>query len=555
MKSIKVPNFTKDDIGSELISILTKGIYVHPLDSIREYIQNSIDSNPSKIDIKINPHSIVIVDDGDGMNMKQLSDAKKLGISTKDPRVNVGFRGIGIFSAFPYCDQLILLTQKKKGGSLFLKIDFENMKTKLDEIQQSRLTESTKHLSLVDLLSDSIEIGNHASDAVSTSKGTKVILSGLDLEMHKYMKDRNRFNEYLQNTVPLKFDPTFSFESSITEYNKDFSGKVDIFIDDVPQNRPYTNKIFLTEQGLGPLFYYESDNNVKLNVYAWAVFNDSKLPFKDMNIRGLLVKYKGFSIGNRDYLRKFSVNHSKYIRATGEILIEPHDDLRPLAGRDDFEPSPTSVELNKILDKLVRTICEDSSKVHNHYVSSERLEDSKNELASIHEQISEYPKTDDLLMYKNRIENAKNKLKSWRDYKNALDGRFDIETQPHSVYYVNIEKKLKELIKVLSKRIKDRIQKRKKYSTRDKEISSKKIDDIVKQADKEIEKAKEAITSDEIIDSILSIMLQNDYCAHGKNDELIEVFKLIDSILEERLTQSELESVYSDIQIIILGGE
>ena len=36
-------NFTKEDIGGEILPILTTGLYRNTLDALREYIQNAVD--------------------------------------------------------------------------------------------------------------------------------------------------------------------------------------------------------------------------------------------------------------------------------------------------------------------------------------------------------------------------------------------------------------------------------------------------------------------------------------------------------------------------------
>ena len=61
---------TKHDIGAEIISILTKGMYFDPRDALREYVQNGIDANAQNIEIKIRGNSIVVEDDGCCLNSK-----------------------------------------------------------------------------------------------------------------------------------------------------------------------------------------------------------------------------------------------------------------------------------------------------------------------------------------------------------------------------------------------------------------------------------------------------------------------------------------------------
>ncbi|MEK7396829.1 MAG: ATP-binding protein, partial [Candidatus Poribacteria bacterium] len=73
----------KSDFGGDIISILTKGMYADPKDALREYIQNGVDAGAKNISIKIRQNSIVIDDDGRGMDHEIMRKAIRLGISNK----------------------------------------------------------------------------------------------------------------------------------------------------------------------------------------------------------------------------------------------------------------------------------------------------------------------------------------------------------------------------------------------------------------------------------------------------------------------------------------
>ena len=98
--------FSKTDIGAEILPILTTGLYRDTLDALREYIQNSIDASSKKIELSIDPDTVSVTDNGTGRTGDQAHRAIRLGISDKNPSQNVGFRGIGIYSAFNLCDLL-----------------------------------------------------------------------------------------------------------------------------------------------------------------------------------------------------------------------------------------------------------------------------------------------------------------------------------------------------------------------------------------------------------------------------------------------------------------
>src|SRR5947207_5881407 len=85
-----------NDIGGELLAILSKGLYTNPLDCIREYIQNAVDARARNVIIKITGNSVMIFDDGNGMDFYELVQARQFGLSSKSLAEHVGFRGIGI---------------------------------------------------------------------------------------------------------------------------------------------------------------------------------------------------------------------------------------------------------------------------------------------------------------------------------------------------------------------------------------------------------------------------------------------------------------------------
>jgi HSP90 family molecular chaperone len=122
---------TKFDIGGEIISILTKGMYPDPRDAIREYIQNAIDAKSTSVSVKVRGSDVTIQDDGIGMNHDQLRKAVRVGVSDKNPSKDVGFMGIGIYSAFHLCDKLEILSSGSDTIPNKLEMDFQGMKSLL----------------------------------------------------------------------------------------------------------------------------------------------------------------------------------------------------------------------------------------------------------------------------------------------------------------------------------------------------------------------------------------------------------------------------------------
>ena len=155
--SIKI---TKNHIGGELISILTRGMYPDPRETLREYVQNGVDAGAKNIEIKIRGDVIVIEDDGLGMDEQIMLKAIRVGISDKNPKIDVGFRGIGIYSSFHLCDQLHIYSKAEKGVPHILIFDFKGMRNILHQQQTARLKGDLSGDKLVDLQSLLIDKGS-----------------------------------------------------------------------------------------------------------------------------------------------------------------------------------------------------------------------------------------------------------------------------------------------------------------------------------------------------------------------------------------------------------
>ena len=203
---------TKFDIGAEIISILTRGMYPDPRDSVREYIQNAIDANAKNLDIKVRQNSVVVEDDGTGMDYMTLRNAIRVGVSDKRPGKDVGFMGIGIYSAFHLCDTLTIYTRQKYKLPQILEMNFKGMRLLLKEQKEKRTNKEISSEDLIDLqtlLETFINLPNESEieeDEYPVENGTRVELVGLNPILDDVLKNFEDLGSYLQDVVPLHFD-------------------------------------------------------------------------------------------------------------------------------------------------------------------------------------------------------------------------------------------------------------------------------------------------------------------------------------------------------------
>ena len=138
------------EVGGELLDILSRGLYSDARDAIREYAQNGIDATASQISITVNGPRVVVRDDGLGMDWPTLRRARRFGMSDKNSRENVGFRGIGLYAAFGMCESLEISTHPKGSAEIFtLVFDFGPMRRILES---DRAGDKRAGVALSDLL-------------------------------------------------------------------------------------------------------------------------------------------------------------------------------------------------------------------------------------------------------------------------------------------------------------------------------------------------------------------------------------------------------------------
>lgn len=345
---------SKFDIGADVISILTRGMYPDPRDAVREYIQNAVDAKSKSIEVKVRQDSVVVEDFGIGMDFSTLRKAVRLGISDKRPGKDVGFMGIGIYSAFHLCDTLTIYTRKAKELPLMLKMDFKGMKNLLAQQKEKRLKNQITSDNLTDLqtlLETHIELSNENSlseDEYPVAQGTRVELVGLDPILDDLLNEFDELAKYLRDVVPLHFNKE-KFKWAKTIENKilkicnendahfelvnlklQVGGKIENLY------RPYKDSDFSNNVPQEPEFREIKKDRTFLGV-VWGCLNSTRNRIEDKELRGFLLKKQGFSIGKRENLAPlFGRSNTHFDRYIGEVVIV-NPEILPNAARNDLE--------------------------------------------------------------------------------------------------------------------------------------------------------------------------------------------------------------------------
>lgn len=244
----------KGDIQLEKISLKVPldsienilGTVTSPSIVLTELIKNSIDSNADNIRIDINTESVrqlIITDDGDGLDFKEIKDLASIGMSNKKTNGNffrkdgfffTGSKGLGILSPFSISDSFVLETEKNnkryrviwhKGQSSFScqEISAKNVKgtviflNDIDEEYLSILTDENelnklRHISIKNYVISSLNKKN-ISFFINNKQYIDLVISHIDnlidkfkgVVKFKYKSDNNILNfQYISDNNIIK---------------------------------------------------------------------------------------------------------------------------------------------------------------------------------------------------------------------------------------------------------------------------------------------------------------------------------------------------------------
>jgi hypothetical protein len=531
---------SKFDIGAEVISIITKGMYPDPKDALREYIQNGVDASGKNVQVKVRQESIVIKDDGKGMNHDVLRNAVRVGISDKNPTKNVGFMGIGIYSAFHLCEKLTIYSRGAENIPNKLEMDFGKMKSILENQKEGRLNGQIKTEELIDLqtiLEDCISLTDNRklNNDEYPNQGTTVELTGIEPEFYTALSSFDEVADYLRDVIPLHFDEkNFEYaneiETGITRLCEEKKQKFELINLSLQVNskienlyRPYKNIDFNKEIVPQKPFFFPIERDDTFFGVAWGCLNSVRKKLDNKNLRGFILKKQGFSIGNREGLIKFFPKGNTFFdRYSGEVIIV-NSKILPNASRNDIEYSPLRSSFYEALTEVANKF------------------DGKGQ------EYQEYSKGDDELA--NLLNVFKKKLGTYNEYEEDAEKLVGTIVSLKSInkeiegrikrrgFREESELKAKELL-VNVKNLETTIQARIKVVTEDKKQRQKTISktDIAKSTSNiEVNKPLEDTKNyDCLYDLLVDIDINID-------SDLTDIVYLIDEMFIQRVAQSKAE--------------
>lgn len=344
---------SKFDIGGDVISILTRGMYPDPRDAVREYIQNGVDARSNDISVEVHQNTVIVEDEGTGMDRETMRNAVRVGVSDKNPSRNVGFMGIGIYSSFHLCNNLTIYSNDGTGLNK-LTLDFNGMREILKEEKALRLTSDINSNQLTDLqtlLEQHITLTDDGELDVSEfpNQGTRVELQGLSPAFYSEISDFDEFAQYIKEVVPLHFLDKENFkwgetiENRIDEICEEQNAEFELVNINLQVHnksemlyRPYRDSDFHNNAPQEPQFEEIKAGKNFFGV-AWGCHNSIRKIIRTKELRGFLIKKQGFAIGKRENLiKRFPKGGTYFNRYVGEIILV-HQDMLPNASRSDLE--------------------------------------------------------------------------------------------------------------------------------------------------------------------------------------------------------------------------
>lgn len=358
-------------IGKDVLELLSSSMYVDPMSVYREYVQNAADAideardrgllgreTPGKVELHFDTgnRALRIRDNGTGIEkteferrMTGFGGSKKRGTKAR------GFRGVGRLAGIGYCQELIFRTRAAGEGRVSeLKWDCRKIKSVL------RATDFNGDLA--DLVRQ-VVTWRQIDGRRLPEHFFEVELRGIVRQRNDLLLDPKSIGEYLAQTAPLPFSPSFAMGERIVAELEPHSalGSVELHIDGMGQVfRPHQNTFEIKER-LSDSFsevQFVSIPSLENGVGAlgWVLHHSYKgaIP-ATTNLRGLRLRVGNIQVGDDKLLEELFPEPRFNSWSVGEIhILDPR--VIPNGRRDHFEQNVHYLNILNHLAPIARDI-------------------------------------------------------------------------------------------------------------------------------------------------------------------------------------------------------
>lgn len=212
-----------NNVGANIVNILTESLYDNPIVVFREYVQNAIDSIYKtndyllncEINITVEKENIIFIDNGGGIKKDQFENEMiKKGASKKNKQTNLGYKGIGRLAGIPYCNKLYFINinnYNEKDIQIYSIDCSEYNKMKSEDLSEISFDELMKKIGDISTWeSGNIEIiddliNKNAELFKKTNTGFIVLLESISSIIIRTIQEKD-FKNKLEWLLPVDFE-------------------------------------------------------------------------------------------------------------------------------------------------------------------------------------------------------------------------------------------------------------------------------------------------------------------------------------------------------------
>lgn len=377
---------TEELVYAPAVLILSQDLYPRKIEIVREYIQNASDALDEYmsvadyirdraeplIKVSIKGRSLLIFDDGIGMDDEEIEKLKRIAYSEKKAGEEAGYKGIGRLAGIAVADKL-KISSTSYGSNRLYHFEFRagDMREDISAKKKAGIQEPA-----------SLVINRHTetwwTDIDPESHYTLVEIRDIS-ESCADLLDPETLIEYIGDIAPVGFAPApeFCYGALISEKLRrnvpDYSPKI-IYLakangERVRIYKPYRNEMVLAEPDF--IEIQDPDDSNRLLAYCWFASKGKEILGKvrpsgrifsveasDIKRRrrfaGLAYKLFGFTIGDR-FLPQRTLWTTALPRAlwfTGEIHVIDKG-VMPTTDRSDFVETTARKRLYEVAAKQI----------------------------------------------------------------------------------------------------------------------------------------------------------------------------------------------------------
>jgi len=364
-------------IGAFVLETLTTGMYTNPLDTLREYVQNSFDaireaerdsvlsSGAGRIEISVDEktRTLGLRDNGTGIPQDDiLSRLVNIGMSAKRIQTDAGFRGIGRLAGIAYCKRLTFKTQVA-GESEVSTVTFD-----CEQLRHAMSPRMKQVKELAEVISSYASITKEKTR--KKEHFFEVRMEGIN-EAGQLFLEWKQINTYLSQVAPVGLDTqSFPHAGAFDKWLREHSitvPKVSIIINAGAMNyqvfKPYRKMTYTTKQEKHKIHvknirFFPDDASPQSPFWGWYAETNCPGTFSDDTVSGFRLRKANIGIGMAERMTEiFAAASESYARLNkyfmGEIHIQDPNVI-PNARRDGFEDSPEWTAIRKQLVDFAR---------------------------------------------------------------------------------------------------------------------------------------------------------------------------------------------------------